>query len=308
MSIENRNPKKEQPGAGSERRGRLSLPELSVGLYSNFRKIIPKWGLRDGGTLQIVNSSEQREGEPAEGSESQGAEVSKERNHETGGAVNFPPIDLPPRTGGAEFPEEPFDKLSTGERAYRLFESHTPTLPTATEVEHLRRKESAINWLGYVSTRSPLAVAFGAENSEARHERAVSDFLHQPIIGGELPKRLKPEKADEIVDRQLSKYSDTLTRVHEGASAAADIADITSKHKGRILIDRRLMGDRNRYPMTTYLERFAISFKPDQSFTVAELSSATDRSDELLRHDTSNGEVHLVARDAKRRYRAKVED
>jgi hypothetical protein len=243
---------------------------------------------------------------------------------ETGGGAGPPP----PPGNSPSFMDEPEDEPSAAARADSLFDARTVTPPSAEELEQLRQKEPSINWLGYVTTRSPVSVAFGDRNHAAESERSFTSLAGEAGVVSELPERLRPDRPDEIVERQLASYSDTLTRIHEGAAAAKDLNELTARHEGRAVADRSELGFRSGYPTVSFLDRFKISLtrpegheEQEMRFGVPTPQLATpenldvqatrplrDDPSELLRHDTPDGEVHLVQRDSIFRFRIRVED
>jgi hypothetical protein len=200
----------------------------------------------------------------------------------------LPPIDeLPPPD---DDPEKPMDD---GERADRQFEAHKITPPTPAELQKLQEKENSVDWLGFITTRSPIATTFGDEDGMASFER------HSSIKPSAPTQRLAPQRADEIVDRQLSDYSTTLTRVQEGIEATADLTELTAEHSGRTLITK--------YPQSrsTFSTMDGYSVQPSRDgsgLIVTEPPVSQRQPDHHVRHDTPDGEeVHLITPDATRR-------
>jgi hypothetical protein len=109
-------------------------------------------------------------------------------------------------------------------------------------------------------------------------------------VEGILGQRIPPERADEIVDRQLANYSTTVMRVEEAIGATSDLAELTAEHAGRTLIteyNKRMGG-----PGTLCIGRFSIT-PEQQGLAVEEVSPPSGRPDKTLHHVTPDGNVHF---------------
>jgi hypothetical protein len=245
--------------------------------------------------------SEAAQDSAKEGETAASAENSEERPGATDSGIDGPPPpgDTPPT---AENPDEP----DPGKRAYEAFEAQVPTLPTVSEIRQARDKETSVEWMGYWNEKSPIGPVFGAEKKPHRIES--DDMESDSGIFGEALPRISPNRPDEIIDRQFANFNGTLTEVHKGAEATADLADLTAQHTGRVLVGTQEQGNSNfPGPRLAIMGRFTITATGGSELEVEERTPPTDDTHEHLRYDAPNGEIHLVRHDAAHRYRARAE-
>lgn len=219
------------------------------------------------------------------------------------GASDQPPE--PPEGGDRPVPAEQPDRRPEGERLDEAFDAKKSDPPTPEEHTQVRDKEASVDWMGFVTTRSPVAVAFGDEDAAARAARAAADPMGtERDMLPPLPPRLAPEETADIVDRQLDSYADTVMRVTEGAAAAQDIAELTDVHTGRTAVleyTQTYTNDIGIYPGGGY----AVNFE-DGELRIDQTVQPTGAPEEFVPHVTPAGEVRLTRRDGSHRTRAHV--
>lgn len=88
-------------------------------------------------------------------------------------------------------------ELSAEERAEMQFNFRVVTPPLPEEISRLQEKETAVDWLGFVSSKSPIETTFGAEDDPNREERFLDGL-------GDGSKRLAPEQADKAIAERVN--------------------------------------------------------------------------------------------------------
>jgi hypothetical protein len=252
-------------------------------------------------TAEADGSTGHAGGESPAGSEN--AEVDDEP---LPGAADGPPA--PPPGGDVPVPaENPDDGRPEGQRAYEAFEARAENSPTAGDLQQIDEKGESIDWLTAPGA-PPAAVAFGGEDhqaadvaSAARRQGGIPTPEVQPL------ENIDVDRVDTIVERQLDRFSDTLTRVHEAVSATRDLAELTGAQAGRTVVQRYALPGAG-YPSNSYFGRFEATLTPEGQLNVVESWPGSGAQHEAVMHETPAGEVHLVERNAERRHVLRAEE